>query len=243
MKKEILLLTGFVLYALISSAQTGNERKNSWTGGGGGGFTIGYGNQDLAGLNAFMPAGLKSFSSSQTLIGGSGHGVFGRLILGGSGYAVTSSAIKTDSFKYSPAGGVGTFDIGYLVLKRRNLTVFPLFGIGGGSYGLRITRSGTVSASQVANSPTREINISHGGFVSDLSVNINFVPHPEFNEKDKSYGGFMCGLRLGYLFSIKHSDWTYAGGDISNGPDFGFNMLYVKLIFGGFGYQEKSAQQ
>jgi len=240
MKKEILLLTGFIFCTFIARAQSNNERKNSWAGGGGGGFTIGYGNQDIGGLNAFVPAGLKSFSSSQTLIGGSGYGVFGRLVLGGSGYAVTSNTVKTDSFKYSPAGGVGTFDIGYLVLKRRNLTVFPMIGIGGGSYGLKITRSGTVSASQIAGSPSREINISHGGFVSDVSVNINFVPHPEYDEKDKSYGGFMCGLRLGYLFSLKHSDWTYSGGDISNGPDFGFNMFYIKLTFGGFGYQEKT---
>lgn len=238
MQIKTLMMVCLLTIPICNQAQNAETKRNA-AGGGGGGFTIGYGNMDIGELQNFLPAGLKSLSSAQTLIGGSGHGLFGKFLIGGTGYAVSSSAVKTDTMTYSPGGGIGTFDIGYLLLNRRNLKMYPMLGLGGGGYGIQITRTGTFNAGKIAGSPARELNISHGGFVADLSFNINLIPNVEFDEKEKSYGGFMCGLRLGFLFSMPHSDWTYAGGDISDGPEFCLNMLYLKLIIGGAGYQEK----
>ncbi|MDZ7846460.1 MAG: hypothetical protein U5L96_06675 [Owenweeksia sp.] len=48
----------------------------------------------------------------------------------------------------------------------------------------------------------------------------------------------MTGLELGYLYNFPSSDWSYSGGDVTNGPDFGLQGFYVKLIVGGFGMSQ-----
>ncbi|MHB1279518.1 MAG: hypothetical protein ACYC1Q_14110, partial [Bacteroidia bacterium] len=77
------------------------------------------------------------------------------------------------------------------------------------------------------------------GFVLDASVNLNFIPVLHYNEKENTSGGLMCGLKIGYVYSIPGSNWTFSGGDVTGGPKFGLNMPYVKLILGGFGSQRK----
>jgi len=205
---------------------------------GGGGFTIGYGNMDVSPLNQFIPAGVGSFDNHQLLLGGMGHGFLGNFVIGGSGSAIIGQKIKTGPYNYSLGGGVGTFDFGYLVVNKPKLRVFPLLGVGGGGYGLQITQNNSVSAADIRTSPSREINISQGGFVLDFSLNLNVIPVLVYDERDRSYGGFMTGLKVGYLYGFPSSNWRYSGGDVTGGPDFGLNMFYVKLIIGGFGYSE-----
>jgi hypothetical protein len=205
---------------------------------GGGGFTIGYGTMDVSPLHLFVPGGVSSFNNNQLLLGGMGHGFLGNFVIGGSGSAIVGDKIKTGAYNYSLGGGVGTFDFGYLVVNREKVRVFPLLGVGGGGYGIHITENNSVSAAGIRADPSREVNISQGGFVFDLSLNLNVIPVLNYNEKDRSYGGLMTGLKVGYLYGLPSSDWRFSGGDITGGPDFGLNMFYVKLIVGGFGYSE-----
>lgn len=206
---------------------------------GGGGFTIGYGYMDISALQKFVPTSVSTFRNEQMVIGGTGHGFIGNFVIGGGGYGIVGDLVKTDTIKYSLGGGIGTFDFGYLLLNKEKVKIYPMIGIGGGGYGIQITKIKAASINEVVNNSSREINISIGGFVFDFSLNLNLIPVINYNEKDKSYGGFMTGLKIGYLFNLPSSNWSFTGGDITGGPNFGLNMVYAKIIIGGFGYQTK----
>jgi hypothetical protein len=204
---------------------------------GGGGFTIGYGYMDISALEKFIPRRFGGLNATHVVIGGTGHGVFNNFVLGGTGYAMIGDAVSNDSLKYSAGGGAGTLDIGYVVFNRQRVKIYPLMGIGGFGYGLQVSKSRNFSASQLSENPAQEININQGGFAMDVSVQVNIIPAPEYDELERSYGGFMTGLRIGYTCSVPGSSWNYSGGAITDGPKFGLGLVYAKLIIGGFGYK------
>ncbi len=206
---------------------------------GGGAFTVGYGYMDVAKLHEFVPAGITKFRNEHLVIGGTGHAFVDKFVIGGSGFGIVGDVIKTDSVKYSLGGGLGTFDFGYVILNREKIKIYPMIGIGGGGFGIQITKNKTTSVGEVVTNPGREINVSIGGFVFDLSMNINIIPVLNYDEKKKTLGGFMTGLKIGYVYSLPSSNWMCSGGDVTGGPSFGLSMGYVKLIIGGFGYQNK----
>lgn len=205
---------------------------------GSGGFTIGYGNMDVSGLQKFIPEGTGNFNDQHLLIGGTGHGFIGNIVIGGSGSGMIGSELSTDSFKYSLGGGYGTFDLGYLIVNKEKIKVYPMFGIGGGGYGIQISENQNLSVSEIVSNPSREINVSAGRFIFDFSFNLDLIPALDYNEDTGAYGGLMTGLKVGYIYSLPSSGWSYSGGAINGGPDFGFNMIYAKLIIGGFGYNK-----
>ena len=212
-----------------------NNKKQSM---GGGGFTIGYGNADVSAFKSFVPETMGKFKNDFLVIGGTGHAIINKFVIGGSGFAIATDPIKTDSISASLGGGIGTFDIGYLFFNKDKIKIYSVLGIGGGGLGLQIAKNKNISASKVASDPGQEININHGGFVADVSVHMNIIPAPAYDEKKESYGGFMFGLKIGYTYSLPSNDWTFSGGDITGGPNFGLSMLYAKLIIGGFGSQK-----
>jgi hypothetical protein len=202
------------------------------------GLTGGYGYMDVSKLQVFVPKNIGKFSSNHIIMGANGFAIRNKCIYGISGYGITGDLIKSDSINVSLKGGVGTFDFGYLILNKKNVKIFPMIGIGGSAYGLQIEKNKDVSVSKISDNPGQEIKITKGGFVADLSLNLNFTPSPSSNEK-KNYGGIMTGIKLGYVYSLPSSDWKFSGGDITGGPNFGLNMFYAKLIIGGFGYSNK----
>ncbi len=113
-----------------------------------------------------------------------------------------------------------------------------MLGVGGGGYGLTIAQNKDVSVGDIASDPGREINISVGGFVVDASLNVLAIPSVQYDEKDNSYAGFMTSVQIGYAYGFPSSDWTFSGGDVNDGPNFGINMLYIKLVIGGLGYSK-----
>lgn len=224
---------------LVSAVAAQEIRQVKSTGEGG--FTIGYGNMDVSGLRAFIPSGDGSLiTGNQSLVGGTGHGIIDRMVIGGTGYGILGDELSSDSFSIDLGGAAGTFDFGYLVLDRNNIKVFPMLGVGGGSYGVKIAQRRNISASQAAADPGREISMNNGSFIFDLSLNLRTIPFVEYHAKDDSYGGFMTGLSVGYLFSTASANWSFTGGEITGGPRFGINMLYVKLVLGGLGYKIKT---
>lgn len=243
MKNAIIPLAFTALFGLKLSAQEAvpvPETKPRY--GGGGGFNIGYGYMDVSDLQVFTPAGTPQFREDHLLMGGEGHAFLGNFVIGGGGMGLIGDQVKTDSLSISLGGGMGTFDIGYLIINGNKLKFFPMLGIGGNGYGLSIARNEDVSVSEVAARPAREINISTGGVVLDISLNLNAVPMLEYDPEDDSYGGFMTGLKIGYLLGFPSSDWGFAGGDVIGGPRFGLNMVYAKLVLGGFGFDARAAR-
>ena len=237
MKVSIITFFSCLLLSYSTKAQEA-QKNNKNESMGCGAFSIGYGYMDVSKLQVFVPDDISKFGSDHLVIGGTGHAIINRFVIGGSGFGITGDGVKTDSLIVNVSGGVGTFDLGYLILNKNKIKIYPLLGIGGSGFGLQISKNRNYSVNQIKNDPGQEINISHGGFIADISININIIPNLNYDEKKNSYGGFMTGFKIGYLYSIPSSDWKFSGGNITNGPDFGLSMFYVKLLIGGFGSQK-----
>jgi hypothetical protein len=227
MRSSILLLAVVVFF----SSPVFSQKLRSM---GGGGLTIGYGYLDVSGIHRFTP-GAPSFSNSQLLIGGEGHGIIGNFVIGGSGQGIIGNTVRTDSLEVSLGGGMGTFDFGYLLVSKDKLKLFPMLGLGSSGYGINISKNRNVSLGSIAEDPGLEIKIHKSSFVMDLSINLNFIPQLTENKEDSDMGGLMIGFKTGAVVSPKSSTWSFAGGDVTGGPGFGVNMIYLKVIVGGFG--------
>jgi opacity protein-like surface antigen len=202
--------------------------------GGGGGFEIGYGSFPVTDLETFLPSGF-AFQNDHLILGGGGFSFRDRFVLGGSGYALNGNDINNDSLDISTSGGYGTFNFGYIIVDKAKFKLYPLIGIGGGGYSVSIAKRKNVTATEVAQDPGQEIEISNGGLIMDFSVNLNFLPLLNPDEDKRGYGGFMTGLKAGFLYQFPSSEWSFRGGSVTNSPDFGIRGFYVKLIIGGFG--------
>ncbi|MFZ6052194.1 hypothetical protein [Halocola ammonii] len=227
------------LFALcILGAQSVVAQNEVALRGGGGGFSIGYANMDVSAFEEFIQGEAKRFTNDQLLFGGGGRSFIGNFIIGGSGQGLIGDTHTDDSLKMSLAGGMGTLDIGYLVYNREQLKIYPMLGLGGGGYEVQITQNENISADEVRQDPGREITVGTGGFLADISLNMNVLPIIEQSEDGSSYGGFSIGLSAGYTYGVRFSEWGFAGGDISGGPDFNMDMFYVKVTIGGMGFEK-----
>lgn len=229
---KIIVACACLLFVFATRAQDRPAHHH----GGGGGFTIGYGTMDVSPLHVFVPGSVAAFNQGQLLLGGMGHAFLGNLVIGGSGSAIIGDKIKTATHNYTLGGGMGTFDFGYLAVNRERLKLFPMLGIGAVGYGLQIVENSSVSAAGIRSDPGREVNINQASVVFDVSLNLFVIPVPIYSERERTYGGFMTGLQVGYIYGPPAADWRFAGGNITDAPDFGLDMFYLKLILGGFGY-------
>lgn len=138
---------------------------------------------------------------------------------------------------------MGTFDLGYLVSDGKKAKVIAFLGLGGFGYGINVTKSRSIQASEAAKNPGHELNMSRGGFVIDASVLLNVVPAPSYDEREKTRGGLSVGVRLGYSFSMASRNWYYSGGSVTDAPKFGLSMPYVKVLIGGFGERDRNGRK
>ncbi len=108
----------------------------------------------------------------------------------------------------------------------RNKTIFfPMLSSGIGGYGINIKQ--LVSPYQTENSyyNPRSLKINTISPYCDLSLNT----YTRLESKNKSMA---LGIKVGYSYGIKNSNWVYTGGSITEGPKFGFRMLYLKFSLG-----------
>lgn len=237
MKKKLISIFSFLLIVQGFFAQDIKEKSNYSMGCGG--FTLGYGNMNVSKLHNFVPENFSSFTNNHVVVGATGHGIINGFVIGGSGFSMMGDEMKSDSLKVSLSEGIGTFDVGFVILNRERIKIYSMVGLGGGAYGLQLTKFRNLSIDDVVNDAGHEINCGMSSMIADISLTVNLIPILTYDEIENSYSGFMTGLKIGYLFGLPTSNWSYSGGDITNGPTFGINMIYAKLIIGGFGYQKK----
>lgn len=135
------IVAAVLLYPSFSQAQeadAGTLRE------GRGYVTVGLGVLDLGSLNDRMGLnGYPAFPDRMLAIGGGGHAIRDRWLLGGEGRALigrTKDATRANqNDELSLTGGAGFFNLGYLIVKRRELHVYPLLGLGAGGIQMKIT--------------------------------------------------------------------------------------------------------
>jgi hypothetical protein len=200
----------------------------------GGSINFGYSQLNTSPIQSFVPKPLRNFNNKQLLIGGSGYVNSNKWLIGLSGTIAIGDKIQSDSFSYSMSGAIGTLDLAYLLVQKRNFKLYPMLGIGNSAYGISISRTKNLNKDQITSTQARDIRINNGGLVLDLSMNLLAIPMLKYNKLKNKNSGLTTGLKLGYLYGIKNSSWHYTGGIVTDGPAYGMRMLYVKLSLGGF---------
>lgn len=200
---------------------------------GGGGFTLGYGQMDISAFSPFLKNANLPSKSNQFILGITGNRKYDKLMTGLSASLLFGQKIKSDSLSLTFSGLNGTLDLGYLILDREKVKVFPMIGAGASLYGMKMKK--IKSADAVTNTNDRPISIQNAGILFDFSMNVRFIPKRTFHPEKGHRSGFMTGLKMGYMHGLNNSIWRYTGGSITEGPNFGTKMFYIKLVLGGFG--------
>ena len=228
----IVVLGSALTYARESELQNHVEKRKN---GGAGGFTIGIGQFDLSNLNQRLRTrGFETLDGSQVCFGGAGYGIVnGRILLGGEGSGFGQD-VASGTQKASLSGGWGFFDVGYVVLSRRNFNLFPLLGIGGGGFNFRIVEKAvSPTFDEILDNPKQEANIFTGSFLLNFALGVDYSLI--FGESKKGHGGLLLGILAGYIFDPIKADWKMGDADVLDGPDLRMTGPYVKLIIGGSG--------
>jgi hypothetical protein len=236
-KTKLTLICLFVLFLIFSSISFAQEKAKK-SGGGRGYCMMGWSMLDLDELNSRLKSkGYTEFSNSFFSIGGGGHGIINKLIIGGQGGTLIGGDetvnLNASTFKTFVIGGYGLFDVGYLVYSKKGLNVYPMLGMGGGGLTFTIREISTPSFEDLLENPKRKVELIYGGFLVNISLGVDYMI--KFAEDEKGTGGLIVGFKAGYMLAPFTHDWKMDDNDVTGGPDVGFNGPYVKLMFGGGG--------
>lgn len=205
-------------------------------------FTIGWATLDLGELNTQLTGrGYTSFPETRLTIGGGGHGIRGRWLLGGEGQALIGKSQDTaragQNYETVLNGGYGFLNIGYMAVKRGHLHAYPFAGIGGAGAQLQIRESSAPTFDDVLRDPGRSASMTAGGLVLQFGVAVDqlFVLQSHESGAQSHQSGLVFGLRVGYVFMPAQSAWRLNSTRVAAGPDVGLGGPYVRFVVGGGG--------
>lgn len=222
--------------------------------GGGGYFTPAILRPNLGSLNdALANNNYPKLGDTVTALGGGGYVLIDRLVLGGEGGGFSETATN-DQYSTTLEGGYGLFRVGYVVHSTGRFRVYPSVGIGGGGATLRLRDlKRTAPAPSDAFTAPNEVAYSTSSGLLDLGLGADFLlgggapqakrdgearkaeGEAETAAKDGSegHGGWVTGLRVGYLHSFSQTGWEMGGSTAPGLPSFGFDGPYIRLTIGG----------
>lgn len=194
---------------------------------------IGWAALDLQPLNdALASSGYPRFSEDFLSLGGGGHALLGRFVLGGQGHGYLSqghdAAFPAGNYRTEVTAGTGFFDFGFVLWSRGGATLSPLVGLGGGGIQVDIRELSAPSFSEVLAQPGRRSTVRTGGFLLDLSASIDWIL-----SRGEGFGGPLVGARLGWVLTPFHGHWQLHGQDVAGGPELGLTGPYVRFMIGG----------
>jgi len=233
-----LTLVAVMSLFIVSIAQSQEVTSEAKKEEGRGYFMFGGSILDIKDLNSRLESkGYSKFSDNLFSLGGGGHGIINRVIIGGEGHGLfggeKESAISGETYKTSLAVGYGFFDIGYILYSKGDLNIYPFLGLGGGGISVKIAEREAPSFDEVLDNPKRSANLSSGGFLLNLALGVDYLL--KLAEDENGEGGLVFGLRMGYTFTPIKGDWQMDGIDVSGGPEVGITGPYIRFMIGGGG--------
>ncbi len=223
-----ILLVLFALQPVPLDAQRRRQPPTP-TQGGRGFFMIGAQQFDLDALNGRLSrAGLPTRDDVLLTLGGGGFFYRNRLVLGGEGHAVLSSAESTGAFRSTLAGGYGLFNVGYAVVARRGLLVYPLVGFGGGGLVVDIEERSAPTFDDVLGQPRRGSELVQSQLVLAAAIGADRV-----FARSNGRGGIAVGFRAGWTFAPDDGEWSLGRNDVANGPGGGLTGPFLRVSIGG----------
>ena len=208
---------------------------------GGGYFSVGENWNSLSNLNASLTAaGYTSVPENGLAFGGGGFGINNRFLFGGMGAGISFGSTKANGNEVKLQGGFGLFDVGYVLFSSSNLRVYPLVGIGGGGFTLKILKQGSPSPfGELLKKPAGAVQLTSGDFLLNLGIGFHTLLFKKEKKNNQGYGGFLLGVRAGYLISIVHGKFGLEDAEVPNAPKSPFTGPYIYLTLGGGGSQTK----
>lgn len=231
----ILSLSIFLIFSSLIFAQ----EKCCKTTSGRGYFIAGTNVLDLDALNSRLVSnGYKEFSNNFIAIGGGGHGIINKIIIGGQGGTIFGGdetvELGTETFKTSLIGGYGFFDVGYIIYSKKGLNIYPFLGLGGGGLTLKIVEDSSPNFDELLTDPKRSVELNMGGFLLNLALGMDYFI--KLGGDETGAGGLVVGVQAGYMIAPFAGDFQWEANELAGCPDIGFNGPYVKFMFGGGGY-------
>lgn len=205
-------------------------------------FMFGGSILDIDGLNSRLESkGYSKFSDNLFSLGGGGHGMINRVIIGGEGHGLfggeKESTISGETYKTSLTVGYGFFNMGYILYSMDDLNIYPILGIGGGGMSVKIAEREAPSFDEVLDNPRRISTLSSGGFLIKLALGADYLL--KLAEDESGEGGLIFGLQIGYTFTPIKGDWQMGEIDVSGGPEVGITGPYIRFMIGGGGKSNK----
>jgi len=239
--KVIATLTVVVVVStFFTNISEGQERAKFAKGGGGMGYSMfGRSTIDIGDLNEKLESkGYTKLSDSFFSVGGGGYGIINnRVIIGGEGHGLLGDEVTSGNYKNSLYIGYGFFNLGYIVYSVKDLRVYPLLGIGGGTMNLKIAEKVTsLSFNDILDNPKRKVELTTGGFLLNVAFGADYLL--KLSEDERGKAGFLLGLRAGYTFAPFTGNWNMDDIEISGAPEIGITGPYIRLLFGGGGFDK-----
>ncbi len=194
----------------------------------GGGFTMGYAAQNIGPLQALLPNGSPMLSDDQLVMGGMGFGSVGRWVIGGTGYTMMGEIQIHEPYTYYAAGAFGVANLGYIALSSSHVRIVPMFGFGGGGYGMDIIFDQDLTLEEVQDDPGYHLSISNSVLMADIGAHVYIFPQL----RTGAGGGFTIGIQTGYTYGITMDEWSHSGGYVSGMDNMDISAPYLNLFFG-----------
>ena len=234
------------LHVLVLCAMTAVLSLPLWAQPGGkkviGGVSYGIGGAalfDLDNLNTHLAnMGMKGFDEGVITMGGGGDFQYCRLIIGGSGHGYLGKSVTDGGFETEISGSFGMFHLGFVPFMGKTFRLYPLIGLGGGEIRLKrieIVEEGPFDDLYAAPPMNAEFSVSSLLFDAGLGLDFMIV----IGENNRGYGGFVLGVRAGYIFSLFTGDWYLMDETkLTGGPEAGLNGPYIRMVFGFGGFSK-----
>jgi hypothetical protein len=241
-RKTAFVFTAIVAVLLFAAVSQGQEEAAAMKEEGGMGYSI-FGNSviDIENLNAKLASnGYTKLNESYFCVGGGGHSIINkRWIIGGEAYSLLGEDVTSANFKASTYMFQGFANLGYIVLAKKGFSVYPLIGLGGGSMTLTFSeKEATYSFDDVLIDPKRGTTLTAGGFLINLALGADY--YLKMGENEKGHGGFLFGVRAGYILAPSKAGWGMFGNELSGAPEISMTGPFVRIIFGGGGFEKKN---
>lgn len=153
----------------------------------------------------------------------------------------------TDSAQAELSQSLGSFDVGYDVLVGRYFSVYPLFGLTFGTSTLKFdpAKSPLSPSSFIGYVNHGQVSIDASSMATNWALGFTmFVPFVAPREKAR-FGtpGLTLDVRVGYLWSASHDDWTAGSDPLAGLPTARVQGPYARLALGFALGRESSARR
>lgn len=232
---RLALALTFVMSFGFAQAQD-EESKGAKVSGGYGYFTPGATMLDTDGLNSYL--GDYGFgdqhNGNRITLGGGGMMIVRNFILGGEGHSLMGQDFNNPTQSLNIKGGWGQFNVGYVLLGKKGMLLYPKIGIGGYNHRMVVTDAGqTASVDDVFFSGNYSgTELIKNGLL--LSGSIGFDYMPGFDETAGS--GIVFGIEAGYNYAATDNNWTAYEANLAGGPALNMTGAFarIKIGFGGW---------